>query len=173
MSFAIYISHTVPDFYQIHLKKCETTKLNRGRNKIRACCLPSSCHQTRCFLEEWETCSGSWSDRARCATLELCPALTPLTLDLFIQISPLHTSISLRSASVPILSVPHILSACTLAPLSPPSPGQQQRLSQEHWVTAMAIPSHVLLWQGMGHRVGRQGRGHKARKFSAGVLSEC
>lgn len=113
MSFAIYISHIVPDFYQIRLKKCETTKLNRGRNKIRACCLPSSCHQTRCFLEEWETCSGSWSDRARSATPELCPALTPLTLDLFIQIGPLHTSISLSSASAPILSV---LTSCQLAP---------------------------------------------------------
>lgn len=164
---------TFPMLYCISIKECET-KLNRGRKKNQG-----SCHQTRCFLEEWGRSSGPWSGGVLSATPEHCPGLALLTLSLHPNQSFVP---SLSSASVPILSIPHILPAHTRTPVSPPSPAVAgypalgsnacpRRAGREPW----PFPGQLLSWQETGHRVwwtGRQ-RGHGARKLSAGVLSEC
>lgn len=119
------------------------------------------CHQSRCFLEERGTWSVPWSGGVFSTTPELCPTLDPLAVDLFIGIGPLPMNGSLSSASVPTLSVPHVLPACTLSPLSPPSPevAAMQCLPQENWVRAMAttLPSACPGRRETMERAGREG----------------
>lgn len=136
---------------------------------------PSGCHQTRCFLEEWWTCSGPWPDGSLSANPELCLALAPLPLDLFIQIRPLCTSVSLGSASVPILSFPHVSPAHPLTPPSPPPPavagypalgsnacpGRAGKSWEEPW----PFPGQGFPWQETGHSSGGQAeKGTRSRE---------